>query len=203
MSAARSAGRTLDDGSLKDVDIALFAAGGAQSKQYGPSAVESGAIVIDNSSAFRMHPDVPLVVPEINPSAALSLLHGDQGKGGMIANPNCSTIMMSIAVWPIYKAAGIERMVVSTYQSASGAGMVAMHELERQAKEWVDGSEMSGCFGKQYLWNLFSHNSGIDAATGYNEEELKMIKETKKIFGDDELRITESTTEKTTNSQNP
>ena len=137
-----------------------------------------------------MDPSIPLVIPEINPQEATKLLDTPSKKGGIIANPNCSTIMMNIAVWPIYQQVGIERMVISTYQAASGAGMQAMNELEQQARDWVNNQPLKGCFDKQYLWNLFSHNSDIDASTGYNEEELKMINETKKIFNDDTLRIT-------------
>eukprot|EP01083_Nonionella_stella_P220799 789588_1 len=179
----------LTEDSFKDIDIAFFSAGGTRSKQFAPSAVKSGAIVIDNSSAFRMDPNVPLVIPEINPIDALNILKHEQ-KGGIISNPNCSTIMLNIAVWPIYQKVGIDRMVVSTYQAASGAGLTAMQELEQQAKDWCDGNKLSGWNGKQYIWNLFSHNSDIDVLTGYNEEELKMINETKKIFHDNHIKIT-------------
>lgn len=180
----------LDNNSFKDIDIAFFSCGGSRSKQFAPAAIESGTIVIDNSSAFRMDPSIPLVIPEINPQQATKLLDTPSKTGGIIANPNCSTIMMNIAVWPIYKEVGIERMVISTYQAASGAGMQAMNELEQQARDWVNNEPFKGCFDKQYLWNLFSHNSDIDVLTGYNEEELKMINETKKIFNDDTLQIT-------------
>lgn len=201
LASARSKGQTqkfmgqditieeLDDNSFKDTDIAFFSCGGSRSKQFASSAVKSGAIVIDNSSAFRMDPSIPLVIPEINPDQATNLL-SIESKGGIIANPNCSTIMMNIAIWPIYKSVGIERIVVSTYQAASGAGMVAMNELEQQAIDWVNGDKLKGCFGKQYVWNLFSHNSDIDQKTGYNEEELKMINETRKIFNNKDMKIT-------------
>lgn len=126
---------------------------------------------------------VPLVVPEVNPEAALT-------HAGIIANPNCSTIIACVPVWPLHKKAGVTRMVVSTYQAASGAGLAAMEELEQQARDWVAGDPMTQeIFGKQYMFNLFSHNSDIDAETGYNEEETKMIKETAKIFGTTDVRV--------------
>lgn len=195
LASARSAGRTIDylgktytieeltADSFAGVDIALFSAGGSISKKFGPIAAAAGAVVIDNSSAFRMDPDTPLVVPEVNPEAAY-------GHKGIIAVPNCSTIIMNVAVWPLYQAVGVERVVVSTYQAASGAGAAAMAELEQQARDWAGGDPITqDIFGRQYIWNLFSHNSEIDAETGYNYEETKMIQETAKIFGDDELRV--------------
>ncbi|MFA7485773.1 MAG: aspartate-semialdehyde dehydrogenase, partial [Phycisphaerae bacterium] len=118
----------LTDKSFKDVDIALFSAGGSRSKEFAPAAVKNGAVVVDNSSAFRMDEDVPLVVPEINPQMI------KQHKG-IIANPNCSTIISIVPVWPLHKANPVKRMVVSTYQAASGAGQAAMIELEHQARE--------------------------------------------------------------------
>ncbi|CAE7292230.1 asd [Symbiodinium sp. KB8] len=184
LASARSAGKTLDfrgetltieeltEDSFKDVDIALFSAGGAQSKRFAPAAVDAGALVIDNSSAFRMTDGVPLVVPEVNPDAAFE-------HKGIIANPNCSTIVSPVS-----------RCVVSTYQAASGAGAAAMAELEQQARDWVDGKEKvtQDIFGRQYIWNLFSHNAPVDLETGYNEEETKMVVETKKIFNDPDFR---------------
>mmetsp|Transcript_1933 Transcript_1933/g.5893 ORF Transcript_1933/g.5893 Transcript_1933/m.5893 type:complete len:370 (+) Transcript_1933:287-1396(+) len=172
--------------SFDGVDIAFFSAGGGRSKEFAPAAVGAGAVVIDNSSAFRMDPECPLVVPEVNPDAAFNR------PKGIIANPNCSTIIMNMVVWPIVQAVGVERVVVSTYQAASGAGAAAMAELEQQARDWVAGKSpvTQDIFGRQYVFNLFSHNSGIDLATGYNEEETKMIKETKKIFGDDQIKVT-------------
>lgn len=195
LASARSAGKTIDflgktytveelrADSFAGVDIALFSAGGSISKEFAPIAAAAGAVVIDNSSAFRMDPGTPLVVPEVNPQAI------DRHKG-IIANPNCSTIIMNVAVWPIHQAVGVERVVVSTYQAASGAGAAAMAELEQQARDWVSGDPITqNIFGRQYIWNLFSHNSDIDTATGYNTEETKMIKETAKIFGDESIRI--------------
>ena len=124
----------LSEDSFKGIDIALFSAGGARSKQFGPAAVKAGAVVVDNSSAFRMDPDVPLVIPEINPEKI-------KEHNGIIANPNCSTIIGIVPVWPLHKANPVKRMVVSTYQAASGAGKQAMLELESQTREILDGKE--------------------------------------------------------------
>ena len=195
LASARSAGKRipfmgkewrvneLNDNSFDGVDLALFSAGGSVSQKYAPLAVAKGAIVIDNSSAFRMHPGVPLVVPEINPQAL-------KGHQRLIANPNCSTIIMALSIWPLYQIFGIQRIVVATYQAASGAGAIAMHELEQQAHDFVNNVPYTQTvFGKQYLWNLFSHNSAIDPDTGYNAEETKMQHETRKIFADPNLLI--------------
>ncbi|MFA5555083.1 MAG: aspartate-semialdehyde dehydrogenase [Phycisphaerae bacterium] len=173
----------LTDKSFKDVDIALFSAGGSRSKEFAPAAVKNGAVVVDNSSAFRMDEDVPLVVPEINPQMI------KQHKG-IIANPNCSTIIGIVPVWPLHKANPVKRMVVSTYQAASGAGQAAMIELEHQAREILDGKEPTcKAFPYQIAFNLFSHNSKLEA-NGYNEEEMKMVKETRKIFDCPEIAVT-------------
>jgi len=170
--------------SFDGIDIALFSAGGSISKQFAPAAVQAGAVVVDNSSAFRMDPNTPLVVPEVNPEAI------DQHRG-IIANPNCSTIIMNLPIYPLHRAAGIKRLVVSTYQAASGAGAAAMSELEQQARDWVQGKPITQqIFGRQYIWNLFSHNSDVDGATGYNTEETKMIHETRKIFSEPDMKIT-------------
>lgn len=174
----------LSTSSFDDVDIALFSAGGSRSKQFAPAAVKAGCVVIDNSSAYRMDPNTPLVVPEVNPEDA------KQHKG-IIANPNCSTIIMNVAVWPLHRAAKVKRVVCSTYQAASGAGAAAMEELEQQSRDWVQGMPLKqDIFGRQYIWNLFSHNSAVDPKTGYNEEEIKMIRETKKIFHTDDISVT-------------
>jgi aspartate-semialdehyde dehydrogenase len=195
LASKRSAGKQIDycgqqytieeltGDSFRDVDIALFSAGGSISKEFAPVAKAHGAIVIDNSSAFRMDPDTPLIVPEVNAQAI-------NGQSGIIANPNCSTIIMNLPVWALHQEAGVERIVVSTYQAASGAGQAAMDELEQQARDWVGGDPITqDIFERQYIWNLFSHNSDIDPETGYNTEETKMIKETHKIFGEDDIRI--------------
>ena len=203
LASARSAGKTqrfmgvdhviqeLTADSFKGVDLALFSAGGSISKQFAQVAVDAGAVVVDNSSAFRMTPGVPLCVPEVNPGSIAAIRLGVKGAAGIIANPNCSTIIMNVPVWPLHQEARLRRAVVSTYQAASGAGAQAMAELETQARQWAAGQPItSEIFNRQYIWNLFSHNSKIDPTTGYNEEETKLLKETRKIFGDDSLRIT-------------
>jgi len=169
--------------SFKGIDIALFSAGGSRSKEFAPAAARAGAVVVDNSSAFRMTPDVPLVVPEINPQ--------DIGMHkGIIANPNCSTIIAIVPVWPLHKANPVKRMVVSTYQAASGAGQAAMLELVEQAKQVLEGRPVSCKVLKyQLAFNLYSHDSKI-GPNGYNEEETKMVKETQKIFHCPEIAIT-------------
>jgi aspartate-semialdehyde dehydrogenase len=164
-------------------DIAFFSAGGGRSKEFAPAAVEAGAVVIDNSSAFRMTEGVPLVVPEVNPEAA-------RAHKGIIANPNCSTILLVMALAPLQHLSPIKRVVVSTYQAASGAGAAAMEELETQTGEVLAGKPATkNIFPHQVAFNLFSHNTAIDA-TGYNEEELKMVKETRKIMSLPDLAVT-------------
>ena len=195
LASARSAGKTIDfkgrtytieeltEDSFDDMDLALFSAGGSISKKFGPIAASKGCVVVDNSSAFRMDPEAPLVVPEINPEDV-------EKHKGIIANPNCSTIIMTLPIWPLHQAAGVKRIVCSTYQSASGAGAAAMSELEQQARDWAQEKPITqDIFGRQYIWNLFSHNSDIDPETGYNTEELKMINETKKIFHNPDIRV--------------
>ncbi|MEQ9461364.1 MAG: aspartate-semialdehyde dehydrogenase [Phycisphaeraceae bacterium] len=192
LASSRSAGKTmlfggrevavsdLAEESFEGVDIALFSAGGSISQAIAPRAVEAGAVVIDNSSAFRMTAGVPLVVPEVNPEAVGDLAIGS--KPGIIANPNCSTIIALVAVTPIHRAVGIERMVVSTYQAASGAGAAAMAELEQQTREVLEGKPPTcKIFSQQYAFNVFSHNSDI-GPEGYNTEEMKLVKETHKIW---------------------
>ena len=169
--------------SFSGIDIALFSAGASRSKEFAPAAVEAGAVVVDNSSAFRMDPDVPLVVPEINPRAI------KQHKG-IIANPNCSTIIGIVPVWPLHKANPVKRMVVSTYQAASGAGQSAMIELQKQSREILDGKKPTcEAFPYQIAFNVFSHNSAL-GPNGYNLEETKMVLETRKIFDCPEIMIT-------------
>jgi aspartate-semialdehyde dehydrogenase len=161
--------------SFADVDFAIFSAGGEQSRRFAPIAVEAGCVVIDNSSAFRMDPAVPLVIPEINPEAA-------KNHKGIIANPNCSTIIMNMATWPLHRVNPIRRMVVSTYQAVSGAGAAAMAELKAQSADVLAGREATpSVLPVQCAFNVFSHNTPI-AADGYNTEERKMIDETHKIF---------------------
>eukprot|EP00271_Cylindrocystis_brebissonii_P013206 TRINITY_DN32861_c0_g1_i1.p1 TRINITY_DN32861_c0_g1~~TRINITY_DN32861_c0_g1_i1.p1 ORF type:complete len:404 (-),score=83.43 TRINITY_DN32861_c0_g1_i1:949-2160(-) len=182
----------LKEDSFSNVDIALFSAGGSISKHFGPLAVAAGSIVIDNSSAFRMQEGVPLVVPEVNPEAMSHIKIGRQeGKeGAIIANPNCSTIICLMAATPLHRHAKVKRMVVSTYQAASGAGAAAMAELEQQTREVLEGKPVTmEIFNRQYAFNLFSHNSDV-TANGYNEEEMKMVKETRKIWNDSSVAIT-------------
>jgi aspartate-semialdehyde dehydrogenase len=194
--SARSAGKTLtfrgeplavrelQDDSFRGVDIALFSAGGGTSRRFGPLAVEQGAVVVDNSSAFRMDPAVPLVVPEINPEAV-------RGHRGIIANPNCSTIIAITPLWPVHRSNRVRRMIVATYQAASGAGAAAMEELRESTRAYLEGRPYENrVLPHPYAFNLFSHNTRIDPQTGYNEEETKVIRETHKIYGDDSIRIT-------------
>ena len=173
----------LTEKSFANVDIALFSAGGARSKQFAPAAVEAGAIVVDNSSAFRMDPQVPLVIPEINPEAIVQ-------HNGIIANPNCSTIIGIVPVWPLHKANKVKRMIVSTYQAASGAGQAAMLEMKRQAEEILAGKPATcNTLRYQLAFNVYNHDSPVDD-NGYNEEEMKMVHETRKIFNCPDIAIT-------------
>lgn len=170
------------DDSFKDVDIVLASAGGSISKTYIPKAVAAGAVAIDNSSAFRMNPDVPLVVPEINPEAASK-------HRGIIANPNCTTILLGVAIYPLHQIQPIQRIVVSTYQSASGAGARAMEEVKQQTRAILDGTTPpTESFPYPLAFNLFPHNTPINDA-GYCEEEMKMVNETRKIFDAPDIRI--------------
>lgn len=169
--------------SFKGVDIALFSAGGSRSKEFAPAAVKAGAVVVDNSSAFRMDPEVPLVVPEINPEAI-------KKHKGIIANPNCSTIIANVPLWPLHKANPIKRLVISTYQAASGAGQSAMLEMIQQAKEVLaDKPVTCKTLRYQLAFNLYCHDSKIEP-NGYCEEEMKMVKETHKIFSCPDIAIT-------------
>ncbi len=169
--------------SFEGVDIVLASAGGSTSKAWAKKAVEAGAVVIDNSSAFRMNDDVPLVVPEINPEAAAK-------HQGIIANPNCTTILMGVAIYPLHQVQPIKRVVVSTYQSASGAGARAMEEAKTQARDILDGKQPKAeVLPYPIAFNLFPHNSPLNEQ-GYCEEEMKMVNETRKIFDAPELKIT-------------
>ncbi|MHC4636397.1 MAG: aspartate-semialdehyde dehydrogenase [Planctomycetota bacterium] len=173
----------LTKNSFKGIDIALFSAGGARSKEFAPAAVEAGAVVVDNSSAFRMDPDVPLVVPEINSETIKS-------HNGIIANPNCSTIIGIVPVWPLHKANPVKRMIVSTYQAASGAGQAAMLELKKQAQQVLNNEPVT-CENLRFQlgFNVYCHDSKL-SPNGYNEEEMKMVKETRKIFDCQSIAIT-------------
>ncbi|MEO1378259.1 MAG: aspartate-semialdehyde dehydrogenase, partial [Cyanobacteria bacterium J06635_10] len=150
----------LNEAALKDVDLVLASAGGSISKIWAPKAVEQGAVVVDNSSAFRMNPEVPLVVPEVNPEAVAK-------HKGIIANPNCTTILMSVAIFPLHKLKSIKRIVVATYQSASGAGARAMEEVKSQSIDILEGKEaVATVFPYPLAFNLFPHNSPLNSA-GY------------------------------------
>jgi aspartate-semialdehyde dehydrogenase len=193
--SARSAGKALSyrgdsvtveeltERSFEGIDLALFSAGSGISKRFAPLAVKSGTIVVDNSSAFRMDAGVPLVVPEIN---AREIAHHQ----GVIANPNCAAIISIVPLWPLHTHNRIQRLIISTYQAASGAGAAAMEELREATRAHLEGREYRHTvLPHPYAFNVFSHNTKIDPATGYNEEETKVINETRKIFGDAQIRV--------------
>jgi aspartate-semialdehyde dehydrogenase len=195
LASARSAGKTIDfrgqriavevltDDSFEGVDIALFSAGSGIARKFAPFAVKAGAVVVDNSSAFRMDPDVPLIIPEIN-SKRIS------DHRGIIANPNCSAITALVPLWPVHRENRIKRLILSTYQAASGAGAAAMEELVASTRASLDGQDYQRkVLPHSYAFNLFNHDSAIDMATGYNGEETKVIQETRKIFEDDRIAI--------------
>ncbi len=195
LASARSAGKQLPfDGksvtvteltekSFDGVHLALFSAGGSTSRKFGPVAVSKGAVVVDNSSAFRMDQNVPLVVPEIN-------AHTMANHPGIIANPNCAAIISITPLWPIHQANPIKRLIISTYQAASGAGAAAMEELRESTRAALEGREyQQKVLPHPYAFNLFSHNTKVDPETGYNEEEAKVIAEARKIFGEPNLAI--------------
>ncbi len=195
LASPRSAGTTLkfkgetlkveavEAKAFQDVDIVLASAGGSTSKAWAQTIVESGAVMVDNSSAFRMNPEVPLIVPEINPEAAAN-------HPGIIANPNCTTILMAVAIYPLHQVQPIERIVVSTYQSASGAGARAMEEVKIQSQAILNGEDPKAeILPYPLAFNLFPHNSPLTDA-GYCEEEMKMVNETRKIFAEANLKIT-------------
>jgi aspartate-semialdehyde dehydrogenase len=195
LASARSAGRTVTfrgkdvevkpagPDSFTDIDLVLASAGATVTKELAPAIRKSGALLIDNSSAFRMDPETPLVVPEVNGDAATR-------HNGIIANPNCVAIILTVAVAPIHRAVGIRRIVVSTYQSASGAGLAAMQELQSQTKDVLEGREaLPKALPHQIAFNVFSHNATV-GPDGYNGEETKVMAETRKILADPDLAIT-------------
>ena len=176
----------VENSDFSGIELALFAGGDIASRKYAPEFVKAGAVVVDNSKEFRMDPEVPLVVPEVNP------LDIKKHKG-IIANPNCSTIQMVVVLKPVYDEAGIERVVVSTYQSVSGTGKEAVKEMMDQSRAVLEGKEVeSKVYPHQIAFNLLPH-IGSFMDNGYTNEELKMIYETRKILGDDTLRITATT----------
>lgn len=165
----------LSERCFEEIDIAIFSAGSKISKIYAPLAVESGAIVIDNSSAYRMNPRVPLIIPEINS-------HRIHDHSGIIASPNCSTTIMLMALFPLHQAFHIQRVVAATYQAASGAGAAAMEELKEGTRAFLDQvPHTPQALPFPYAFNLFTHNSAL-SENGYVEEELKMLRETRKIL---------------------
>ncbi len=198
LASSRSAGSTvpygddelrvkeLNEHSFADVDLALFSAGGDTSKKFAPVAAKAGCVVVDNSSAWRMDPEVPLVVPEVNPQAL-------EGHKNIIANPNCSTIQMVVVLKPIYDTVGISRVVVSTYQAVSGSGQKAIEELQNQVRALFNMQD-TACevYPHQIAFNCLPH---IDAFLDneYTREEMKMIDETTKIMGDESIRVTATT----------
>ncbi len=195
LASERSVGKTLhfkgedlpiesvSDRAFENVDLVLASAGGSISKAWVAKAVAKGAVVIDNSSAFRMDPEVPLIVPEVNPQAAAT-------HKGIIANPNCTTILMAVAVWPLHQVKPVQRIVAATYQSASGAGAKAMAEVKTQARAILQGQPpVAEVLPYPLAFNLFPHNSPLNDV-GYCEEEMKMVNETRKIFGTQQIRIT-------------
>jgi aspartate-semialdehyde dehydrogenase len=173
----------LNERSFDGVDIALFSAGSGVSKQFSPIAARAGAVVIDNSSAFRMDPNVPLVIPEINGRRIAE-------HKGIIAVPNCSAITALVPLWPIHRQNRIKRLIISTYQAASGAGAAAMEELVESTRANLAGeSYQQRVLPHPYAFNVFNHDTRVDPDTGYNEEETKVIRETRKIFEDDRIAI--------------
>jgi aspartate-semialdehyde dehydrogenase len=195
LASERSAGRTLSfkgrdigvealtETSFQGVDIALFSAGSGVSKRYAAAAVRAGAVVVDNSSAFRMDPDVPLVVPEVN--AATLRRHR-----GIVANPNCVAAIATVALAPLHQAHPLRRISMATYQAASGAGAAAMEELRQSTAAYLAGETYQPkVLPHPYAFNLFSHNADVDPDSGYNGEELKVVAETRRILDADQLPI--------------
>ena len=200
LASSRSAGRKLrfrgdlveveelTENSFKGVDIALFSAGGGTSVKFAPFAAKDGCVVIDNSSAWRMDPDVPLVVPEVNPHAVAQYTNK-----GIIANPNCSTIQMVVALNPIHKKCGIKRIVVSTYQAVSGTGKKAIDELFDQTRAMINFIDYKiNVYPHRIAFNCLPHID-VFLENGYTKEEMKMVDETRKIMEDDTMGVTATT----------
>ena len=200
LASARSVGKTvtfageevkveeLTTGSFAGVDIALFSAGASRSKEFAPAAWRAGAVVVDNSSAFRMEPDIPLVVPEINPHAIAQYT-----ARGIIANPNCTTIVTLMAVAPLHRYSRVKRMVASSYQAVSGAGAKALEELKQQVRAWAAGEPPKvEAFPYQIAFNVLPH---IDSflENGYTKEEMKLVHETRKILEDQTVLVSPTT----------
>ena len=173
---------------FRGVDIALFSAGAGRSKEFGPAAWKAGAVVVDNSSAFRMEPDIPLVVPEINPHAI-----AEYTNRGIIANPNCTTIVTLMALAPLHRHSRIKRVVASSHQAVSGAGAKALEELKRQVQAWVKGEPLTvQAFPYQIAFNILPHID-VFQENGYTKEEMKLVNETRKILEDDEILVSPTT----------
>ncbi|MGC1403556.1 MAG: aspartate-semialdehyde dehydrogenase [Thermodesulfobacteriota bacterium] len=198
LASARSVGKTLpfkgeqipveelQEGSFKDVEIALFSAGASTSLKFAPQAVQAGCVVIDNSSAFRMDPAIPLVVPECNPHRIVS-------GPGIIANPNCSTIQMVVALKPIHEHVRIKRIIVSTYQAVSGTGQKAIFELQNQIRDLLEGKQPEiKVYPYQIAYNCLPQID-VFLENGYTKEEMKMVNETRKILEDDSIRVSATT----------
>ncbi len=195
LASARSAGKSLSvmgapvvieeltEASFEGIDLALFSAGSGISKRFAPAAVRAGAVVVDNSSAFRMLPDVPLVVPEVNAPAMAA-------HQGILANPNCVAAIATVALAPLHRAAPIRRLNMATYQAASGAGAAAMEELRLATAAALAGQDYAPqVLPHPYAFNLFSHNAEMDPLTGYNGEETKVVAETRRILGLPDLPV--------------
>jgi aspartate-semialdehyde dehydrogenase len=189
----RSAGRDLGNGrivqplnddTIQGFDIAIFSAGGGTSREWSPRFAEAGAVVVDNSSAWRMHDDVPLVVSEVNPQDL-------ERHQGIIANPNCSTMQMVVALKPILDAAGVERLVVSTYQSVSGTGVKAIDQLRAEAEAVLHGEPLPepNVYAHQIAFNVLPHAGNFAPGDDHTDEERKLMNETRKILGDDRIRV--------------
>ncbi len=175
--------RALSEESIQGLDVVLSSAGGAVSAEWTPKLVEAGAVVVDNTSYWRMHDDVPLVVAEVNPDDLA-------GHNGIVANPNCSTMQMVVALKPLYDAAGIERLVISTYQAVSGTGKAAIDELRAQASAALDGgSPVASVYPHQIAFNALPQAGSFAAGDDHTDEERKLIDETRKILGDDAIRV--------------
>jgi aspartate-semialdehyde dehydrogenase len=191
----RSAGRTLEWGdeqlevrplseeTIQGLDLVLSSAGGAISAEWTPRLVEAGAVVVDNTSYWRLHDEVPLVVAEVNPEAL-------EGHNGIVANPNCSTMQMVVALKPLYDAAGIERLVISTYQAVSGTGKAAIDELTEQSRAALAGNDpAASVYPHQIAFNVLPQAGNFPAGDDHTDEERKLINETRKILGDEEIRV--------------
>jgi aspartate-semialdehyde dehydrogenase len=173
----------LSEDSIQGLDIVLSSAGGAVSAEWTPKLVEAGAVVVDNTSYWRMHDDVPLVVAEVNPDDLAA-------HRGIVANPNCSTMQMVVALKPLYDAAGIERLVISTYQAVSGTGKAAIDELREQARAALDGGRpVASVYPHQIAFNALPQAGSFAAGDDHTDEERKLINETRKILGDDSIRV--------------